>query len=87
MISALRKSLGTVFGVVTLIVGVLGFILGVAILIFGAFILIFGQGHYPPVMAVFILPVGGVLLFVGYGAIRLGWDTLKSSARGNGTNA
>jgi amino acid transporter len=80
-LDALRKTLGTSFGAVALVAGAMFSLLGIVCFVFGVSIALYGQGHYPPILAVLILPAGALCSFVGYGAIRLGWDFVRSNAR------
>jgi hypothetical protein len=78
-VEPLRQALGGYFGIVGVVVGAVFALIGVPMLVLGIFIARFGAGHYPTWMALILLPVGAGFLFVGYGAVRLGWDAMKAN--------
>ena len=80
--NSVRRLLGGAFGTVVLVTGSLLLVAGVGSLCLGVYILVVGEFHGRGV-AIFYIPIGAILSFVGYGSLRLGWDTLQSSARGS----
>ena len=78
----IRKLLGGAFGIVALVTGGFMLVAGIAAL----FLSIYPLGGFHG-SGIFYVPIGAILLFVGYGSFRLGWDTLQSSARGSNDGA
>jgi hypothetical protein len=76
--NVLRKLLGGAFGTVVLVVGVLLLVVGLASLALGLYVLVVGEFHGRG-SAIFYLPVGALFSFVGYGATRLGWETIRKT--------
>lgn len=80
MINAILKLLGGAFGTSAILVGIVFFTVGLGLLFLGLMTAIFGEfhGRFP---ALIELPLAAVFLFLGYGAFRLGWKTLRSTQR------
>jgi hypothetical protein len=76
--NTLRRLLGGAFGTVVLIVGMLSLVVGLASLALGLYVLVVGEFH-GRWSAIFYLPVGALFSFLGYGATRLGWDTIRKT--------
>ena len=79
----LRRPVGFVFGLGILIVGVFLLLLGAAGIVVGVAIIIEGEinlkGNMTRAQILPYIPISVILGFIGYGAIRLGWDSLQSA--------
>jgi hypothetical protein len=81
-LDGLRTLLGAAFGVTTVSAGVVISVVGVAVVVFGLFVLAGSAGFHGAGLdqwwlALFIVPLGGFFVAVGYGAVRLGVESMR----------
>jgi membrane-associated protease RseP (regulator of RpoE activity) len=82
-IDRLRAVLAAAFGVVAVGSGIVVSVVGFGIVVFGLFIFagsagLHGAGQNQRWLAVFIVPLGGFVTVIGYGAVRLGMESMMA---------
>ncbi len=81
----LRRPVGVVFGLGILVVGVFLLLLGTVGLVVGVAIIIEGEinlkGSMTREQILPDIPLAVILGVIGYGAVRLGWDSLRSATQ------
>jgi hypothetical protein len=81
IVDAVRKELGETFAVAALVCGAVFLMAGPASLWYGISSALQGGGHAPSAMEISSLPLGAILCVAGYGAIRLGLQSMRAAPR------